>query len=212
MCRTTWIIPFHSMPFHHIQITFCLFISFPFLTIILLLSPCRFAKTLRIFLIIKSGLRRIKVTATHVLSFTAFWYAAWLLYLLFISIFAGPIVLDTVTVSLTGQATSQFTCSSQSPAMMTVLYAFEGAFLAGSGYLCYATKNVPDAINEAKVVALGERERELFFSSHLISFYFIAYFLSTRKSSLRTRQTSLDSKSSLILNTALYYLSRYHIN
>lgn len=64
-------------------------------------------------------------------------------------------MLDTVSVAITGQATSQFTCSSQSPAMMTVLYAFEGAFLAGSGYLCYATKDVPDAINEAKVVALS---------------------------------------------------------
>lgn len=97
------------------------------------------------------------MTAAHVLSFTAFWYAAWLLYLLFCSIFAAPIVRDIVVVSVTGQATSEFTCSTRSPAVITVLYAFEGAFLAGSGYLCYATKNVPDAINEAKVIALGEQ-------------------------------------------------------
>ena len=71
-------------------------------------------------------------------------------------VFAPPDVLETITVSITGQTTSSLSCTTDRPALNTVLYSFEGAFLFGSALLCYATKDVPDAINEAKVIALGE--------------------------------------------------------
>ena len=116
----------------------------------------RFAKTLRIFIIIKSGLRRIKVTAAQVLSFTGFWYASLIIYLIFNTVFAPSQVLDSISVAINGQATRSLSCTTDKPALQTVLYSWEGAFLGGSALLCYATKDVPDAINEAKVIALGE--------------------------------------------------------
>ena len=96
------------------------------------------------------------MTAAHVLSFTAAWYLAWILYLGFYSAFALPIILDNVSVSITGQSTSSLSCSTDYPVLNVILYGFEGAFLIGSAILCYATKDVPDAINESKVIALGE--------------------------------------------------------
>ena len=116
----------------------------------------RFAKTLRIFIIIKSGLRRIKVTAAQVLSFTGFWYASLIIYLIFNTVFAPALVLDSISVAINGQATRSLSCTTSKPALQTVLYIWEGLFLGGSALLCYATKDVPDAINEAKVIALGE--------------------------------------------------------
>lgn len=64
--------------------------------------------------------------------------------------------MDTRVVSNTGQVTSTLSCTNSYPVLDTILYAFEGAFLGGSAMLCYATKDVPDAINEAKVIAIGE--------------------------------------------------------
>jgi 7 transmembrane sweet-taste receptor of 3 GCPR len=131
----------------------------PSLSVSLSLSP-RFAKTLRIFIIIKSGLRRIKVTAAHVLSFTACWYAVWILYLLIYTVIAAPTVLNTARVSISGQVTSVQSCSVRYPALDTLLYVVEGMFLGASAMLCYATKDVPDAINESKVITFGKKERE----------------------------------------------------
>lgn len=96
------------------------------------------------------------MTATHVLSFTAVWYIWWVVYLLFYTIFARSTIHDERVVSMTGLVTSTLSCTNSYPVLDTILYSFEGAFLFGSAMLCYATKDVPDAINEAKVIALGE--------------------------------------------------------
>eukprot|EP00596_Hydrurales_sp_CCMP1899_P000319 CAMPEP_0119034848 /NCGR_PEP_ID=MMETSP1177-20130426/1866_1 /TAXON_ID=2985 /ORGANISM="Ochromonas sp, Strain CCMP1899" /LENGTH=916 /DNA_ID=CAMNT_0006992625 /DNA_START=611 /DNA_END=3364 /DNA_ORIENTATION=+ len=114
-----------------------------------------FAKTLRIFIIIKSGLRRIKITARNVLLFTACFYMGWILYLMFFSIFALPTILTQITTALNGQATVIRSCQAPVPGVAVALYVVEGIFLLASAVLCYVTRAVPDAINEAQVIAIS---------------------------------------------------------
>jgi hypothetical protein len=114
-----------------------------------------FAKTLRVFIIIKSGLKRVKITATHVIMFTASFCAVWVLYLMFFSIFALPTIFTEVQTAINGQATIIQSCAAPVPQVAIALYVVEGIFLLGSAVLCYATKSVPDAINEAQVIAIS---------------------------------------------------------
>ena len=93
------------------------------------------------------------------LSFTACWYVGWIVYLLLYTVIAPPTVSNTAKAAISGQVTTVLSCTNQYPALDTLLYVIEGMFLGGSAMLCYATKDVPDAINESKVIAFGKSSR-----------------------------------------------------
>lgn len=99
-----------------------------------------FAKTLRVFIIIKSGLKRVRITATHVFTFTAYFCAAWVFYLIFFSIFALPTVFTYVQTAINGQDTIIQRYLDPVPQISLVLYVVEFIFLLCSAVLCYATR------------------------------------------------------------------------
>jgi hypothetical protein len=115
-----------------------------------------FAKTLRVHLVVNSGkLRRVKITTTHVLGFTLVLFAVMVGYMIILSGVDPQRVLVMTSEAITGQATHQYYCTTEHPSLDYALYAFEGLILALSAKLCYDTKDVPDAINEAHIVSGG---------------------------------------------------------
>ena len=115
-----------------------------------------FAKTLRIFVLVKAGLRKKKITATQVLGFTGSVYVFWIVYLLIYSVMAPPHIDHKTYVSITGQQTVETFCSSHTVGFDTTLYVIECLILLASAWLCYGTRDVPDAINEAQVIVFGK--------------------------------------------------------
>jgi hypothetical protein len=65
-----------------------------------------FLKTLRIFIIVKSGLRRRKFTGRSVITLTAVCYLLWVVYLAFITSVFPPRDIVTSKTAITGQVIS----------------------------------------------------------------------------------------------------------
>ena len=115
-----------------------------------------FAKTLRIFILVKSGFRKRKVTATQVVSFTMIAYAFFVLYLILYTFLRPKRVTTTGSSSITGQVTLTSSCDNNAIGLDIALSTLEGVILLATIVLCYCTRDVPDAINEAYIIALGE--------------------------------------------------------
>jgi hypothetical protein len=113
-----------------------------------------FAKTLRVNMVVNSGkLKRVKITTRHVLIFTAILVFIQVVYMIISSTISPHIVDFTSTTAITGRVTFRHSCISREPAMDYVLYGYEALILLLSAKLCYDTRDVPDAINEAYIVA-----------------------------------------------------------
>ena len=115
-----------------------------------------FLKTLRIFIIVKAGMRRKKVSAAHILLIMGVLYLFWLVYLALYSALAPPTVIVTLTTAMTGQITEIRECRRGTAGVDVILISAESLILLLSAILCYLTRDVPDAINEAQVIAAGE--------------------------------------------------------
>ena len=115
-----------------------------------------FLKTLRIFIIVKAGMRRKKVSAAHILFIMGVLYLFWVVYLALYSAFAPPIVIVTLTTAITGQVTETRECRRGTNGVDVILISAESLILLLSAILCYLTRDVPDAINEAQVIAGGK--------------------------------------------------------
>ena len=115
-----------------------------------------FAKTLRIFILVKSGFRKRKVTATQVVSVTMMAYAFFVSYLILYTFLRPKHVKTTGSSSITGQITLTSSCDNNAIGFDVALSTLEGAILLATIALCYCTRDVPDAINESYIIALGE--------------------------------------------------------
>ena len=115
-----------------------------------------FAKTLRIYILVKSGLRKRKVTATQVVSFTMMAYVFLVLYLLLYTFLDTEHVRISESVSITGRITVMSSCNNNAIGFDIALSTLEGIILLATLVLCYSTRDVPDAINEAYNIAPGD--------------------------------------------------------
>ena len=64
-----------------------------------------------------------------------------------------PHVGSRYTIAINGQYTYEYFCETKQPVLDWVLYAYEALILVLCCKVCYDTRNVPDAINEAPSVA-----------------------------------------------------------
>jgi hypothetical protein len=115
-------------------------------------------KTLRVHLIVNTGgFRRTKISTVKVFGATSTVYALMLLYFIIVTIVSPPKAYDHVETNVSGLVKHTAYCASPSPAQDYILYAFEALVLVVAAKLCFDTKDVPDAINETQIVALGNR-------------------------------------------------------
>jgi hypothetical protein len=109
-----------------------------------------------VHLVVNSGsLRRVKVTTTHVLMVTIALFSIMVVYMVIDSAINTQELGIYTTESITGQITNHFYCTDENASVDLPLYFFEAMIILLSAKLSYDTKNVPDAINEAALVASG---------------------------------------------------------
>jgi hypothetical protein len=116
-----------------------------------------FVKSLRVHLLVNAGgLKRVKISTTQVMLFTFGILGFFVLYMLISTVVSVPHAAMRIRTAITGQDTHIYYCKIDKVGMDYFLYAFEAVILLLAAKLCYDTKNLPDAINETKVVAFGK--------------------------------------------------------
>ena len=114
-----------------------------------------FLKTLRIFIIVKSGIRKIRIGPGHVLSLMCIMYFFWFIYLAVYTFFDPPRMYVAFAENrLTGQLTEIRTCTKGKHRLDIFLIILEAGIITATAVLCFLTREVPDAINESKAIAL----------------------------------------------------------
>jgi hypothetical protein len=115
-----------------------------------------FVKTLRVHLLVNAaGLKRMKISTAQVLGGTAAIVTLLLVYMGISTAISKPHAAMRMTTAITGQDTHIYFCQTDVGALDYVIYAFEAGILLFAAKLCYDTKDLPDAINETKVIAFG---------------------------------------------------------
>jgi len=131
-------------------------------------------KTWRVSMVVNSGMRRVKVTISNLNFLLGFGLLFLTLYLLVDTLVGKPH--RSYETSFDGQNTiRKVKCSSRFPQISMVLFILEGLLLFWGAKLCWSTKNVPDAVNDSKFIAMGNAT--LFIYLLLIYFLFILTFL-----------------------------------
>jgi hypothetical protein len=151
-------------------------------------------KTLRVHLLVNSsGFRRLKITTVQVVMWTAIVIAVMMLYMAVVTAISTPRAFELVTIAVTGQYTYSPYCATANASFDYVLYIYEVLILFSAAKLAFDTKDVPDAINESQIVALGK----------------LAY-ISTSVSPCKSSQSAVLCHSFLIvLNPSILFLIRY---
>ena len=112
-------------------------------------------KAWRVLKIVSGGLRKVKVTTKQVVVYTAALVAVVAVILVLYSAVGTPHVAYVAVPLATGNLLLKPYCTTRMPAFDYVLYAIEATSLAVASYLCYRTKDTPDAVNESKFIALA---------------------------------------------------------
>jgi hypothetical protein len=116
-----------------------------------------FVKTLRVHLIVNAkNFKQVKFSTGKALKLNMLIVFVTCVYLLVVCGISTP-HMDTIsTTTITGQVVSYHSCVVPVQFLDTILYVFEALLLALTTKLCYDTKDVPDAVNEAKPIVIGE--------------------------------------------------------
>ena len=110
-------------------------------------------KTWRVNKVLNSqSMRRVKISNNFVLAIMLAASTVLGIYLAIATSVGQPRVVFTEVVK-NNQATVSMTCGLKYPQFETVLFVIEAVLLVWGARLCYATQNVPDAINESKFIA-----------------------------------------------------------
>eukprot|EP01041_Mallomonas_annulata_P013215 gene13215-27958_t len=112
-------------------------------------------KTWRVHLVVNSALKRVKITSSFMFKAVA---ACLLFFVMYLSLYAfvGQIEsIQVTTIDSMQQRFITFKCRTRLAVFGTALYAVEGLILAMGIRLCWLTKDIPDAINESKFIALA---------------------------------------------------------
>jgi hypothetical protein len=114
-------------------------------------------KTWRVHMIVNRGaLRRVKISTMKIVSLTLASVAVMLAYLVLYSAAGRPRKVFVDVSLITGNVQHKPICQTTVAVFDYVVYALEGLALLVASYLCYATKDIPDAVNESKFVAMGK--------------------------------------------------------
>jgi hypothetical protein len=114
-----------------------------------------FLKTWRVDRLVNSkALKRVKITTTDVLKMLFAIQLAVVVYLAMLSYFGNPHQ-SYVSHTASNQTTHELRCAFVQSGFHTALFAIEALILMVGLKLCWATKDVPDAVNEAKFIAMA---------------------------------------------------------
>ena len=100
-----------------------------------------------------ANLKKRKVTTSQVLLLTSVLSGIMIVYMIITNSLNFEKVGSKLTIALNGQHTYEHFCEIKSSALEWVLYGYEGLILLMSVKVCYDTRNIPDAINEAPSIA-----------------------------------------------------------
>jgi len=111
-----------------------------------------FLKTWRVYRLVNSSLRRIKISTTYINAVVLGTIGVLCVYLLIMS------VVDKAAVAYQNnysgnQETKTAYCSFRISAMSIVLFTVEGLVLVAGCVMCYLSKGVPDIVNESAYIA-----------------------------------------------------------
>jgi len=112
-------------------------------------------KAWRVLMIVSGGLRKVKITTTQVVRYTIALVCIPVVILVLYSAIGNPHVAYIVVPLVTGNNLLKPYCTTTMPGFDSALYAVEAVALAVATYLCYRTKDTPDAVNESKFIALA---------------------------------------------------------
>ena len=112
-----------------------------------------FIKSCRVFIIVNlNQMRKIKITTMHTI-YAMFGFSVILLFYLLCTIFFDTIYVDTLEKThINGQIIYEPFCNINS-LMDYILWSFEGSILVITTKMAYDTRNIPDAINESKLIS-----------------------------------------------------------
>lgn len=116
--------------------------------------PALLAKTLRVHLIVNAkSMKKVKITTWQVVTFTAMLDAVLVVIMVFLTPLNRLSVHSYFTVEVNGRHTNFYACESNNWKLDFILYAYEMVLLLSAFKLCYDTRKVPDAVNEAPQIA-----------------------------------------------------------
>lgn len=113
-----------------------------------------FIKSARVYIIVNlSKLRKIKITNTHTLRAIFSFFVMMVIFLMGMIVFR-TIYVDTVSKTyINGQVVYENFCNSYKT-VDYILWSFEGPILVITAKLAYDMRNIPDTINESKLIAM----------------------------------------------------------
>ncbi len=82
---------------------------------------------------------------------------------------------SAIVTTVSNETTYDIECSFIYPQFQTALFAVEAAILLAGARLCWAVKDVPDAVNESKFIAIGELIFFLFLIFNVMLFYLFLF-------------------------------------
>eukprot|EP01036_Dinobryon_divergens_P035877 gene35877-46574_t len=110
-------------------------------------------KIWRVDAVVNSGFRKVKVTARQVEYMLLFCLFVFSLYLLADTLYSQPHLSYEETFD--GHTLIRLMkCTNKSQSMTVALYVFEGTALVAGARLCWSTKDVPDAVNDSRYIAM----------------------------------------------------------
>jgi 7 transmembrane sweet-taste receptor of 3 GCPR len=112
------------------------------------------AKTLRVQLIVNAkAMKKVKITTTQIIGFTGALIAVSVVLMAFITPLNALSAAWFTREAITGQLTYVYFCQSRNPNLDWILYTYEMVLILVAAKLCYDTRSVPDAVNEAPAIA-----------------------------------------------------------
>jgi len=114
-----------------------------------------FVKTWRVDKIVNNkSLKRVRITTQDVFNIMCSVILAFCIYLALLTGVGVPHVGER-TIEQSNHATQLMQCSFNYSEFHSALFAIEAAILMFGARLCFAVKDVPDAVNESKYIAAG---------------------------------------------------------
>jgi ABC-type branched-subunit amino acid transport system substrate-binding protein len=115
-----------------------------------------FVKGYRVHCIVNTKtLRRVKFTAGDAMKILSSIVGMTIIYLIFALAFGQPHLHHQTSV-VSNQETIEESCSMQNAQYQTALFAAEFVLLIVAFWVCWETRNVPDVVNESKLISTGE--------------------------------------------------------
>ena len=112
-------------------------------------------KTYRVDAVVNSGLKRVRVTTKDVQRVLLVVVFLFCVYLMAHTLYSRPHL--AYEESFNGHTWIRLMkCANDNSQMGAALYAMEAVILAAGARLCWSTKDVPDAVNDSRYIAMGK--------------------------------------------------------